>query len=278
MKRFSVFGLCIVAAFAFSALVASSAFAKKETGELHVISSGGPAHLGTPKATITSSSNLGEGHLKSGTGGTATSNFFGVEVESTGLKCQSAGNPKGEVSTFKLTEGTGWIKKASPEEAGVDFKAASGELLAEFACEGGIEAKVRGSVIGHVTPLNVPGISQELNLIPEGIGKTNSPEQFEGGSPDVLESELNSAPGVWSDSVQVQEHVTVKNHGNASVCKVKKGVESCKPATNGEFNTHYSSVPEFGRCVKGGAKEFTDADCTHRPVGKEKAKYHFEPA
>jgi hypothetical protein len=276
MKRLSVFGLCIVASVVFSALVASSALAAKaEHGELYLLSSGGPAHLGTPHATITSTSNEGTAHINSATSGKATSNFKGVEIETTGLKCTSAGKGKGEVETKPLTEATGWISKAK-NEAGVDFKAESGEFLAEFECEGGTKAKVRASVIGHVTPLNTMGLSTELNLIPEGVGKNNSPRSFEGGPTDVLESELSTAPGIFSESVQVQEHVTVTNHGNSSVCKVKKGVEKCKPLP-AELNTVAAAQPEFGRCVKGGSKEFSDSNCMTRPEPGKKGKYGFNP-
>jgi hypothetical protein len=280
MKRLSVLGLCLVAAFAFTALVASSAMATKtEHGEMFVLSHGGPAHLGTPKATITSTSNSGVGHLTSATGGTATSLFFGVEIETTGLKCNSAGKTGGVVETFLLSEETGWISKAK-HEAGVDFKPNSGELLAEFTCEGGITAKVRNSVIGHVTPLNTAGLTTELNLICDELCKANSPHQFEGGATDVLESELSSAPGHFSESVQDQEHVTVTNHGNSTVCKkkVKKGVETekCKVPASGEFNTIANPArPEFGRCDKKGAGvKYSDTNCT---VVAEKGKYGFVP-
>lgn len=275
MKRLSVLGLCLVAAFAFSVLVAASASAKKaEHGELKLLSSGGPAHLGTPKATITSTSNTGTSTITSGTAGTAVSSFFGVEIESTGLKCTSAGQSAGTVVTKELAEETGWISKAK-NEAGVDFKPASGLYLAEFSCEGGIAAKVRNSVIGHVTPLNTTGLSTTLNLIADGTGKENSPHEFEGGAKDTLESELSSAPGIFSGSVQVQENVTVTNHGNASVCKLKKGVEKCKPV-GAEFNTISNPArPEFGRCDKKGAGvKYSDTNCT---IPAEKGKYGFVP-
>jgi hypothetical protein len=275
MKRFSVFGLCLVVVFAFSALVASSAFAKKESGELVLTLSGGSAHLGTPKATITSSKNHGIGHITTATSGAGVNTFEGVEIEKTGLKCTSAGAASGTVVTKELSEGTGWINKGAGE-GGVDFKAASGEFLAEFACEGGISAKVKGSVIGKVTPANTPGLTTTLSLIPNGTGKANEPGSFEGGPADILESELSTAPGVFSESVQVQED-TVTNHGNSGVCKIKKGVEGCK-AQPAEFNTVAGATPEFGRCKKSGVKAFTDAACTHHPTGKEKAKYGFEAA
>jgi len=279
MKRFSVLGLCLVAAFAFSVLIASSAMAKKaEHGESVVLSAGGPAHLGTPKATITSTSNHGVGHLTSKFGGTATSIFEGVEVEGSGIKCNSAGKPAGTVETFLLSEETGWIKKGTPQEAGVDFKPASGVLLAEFSCPGlGLTAKVRNSVIGHVTPLNTAGLSTKLNLIADGTGKENSPHEFEGEAKDTLESELSSAPGIFSGSVQVQEGVTVTNHGNSSVCKPVKTGEKCKPTAAGEFNTIANPArPEFGRCNKKGpgAVKYSDPNCT---VVAAKGKYGFNP-
>jgi hypothetical protein len=280
MKRLSVLGLCLVAGVAFSALVASSAMATKtEHGEFFLLSSGGSSHLGTPKATITSTSNSGTANITSATAGTATSTFHNVEIETTGLKCTSAGQPTGVVETKLLSEETGWISKAK-NEAGVDFKPASGEFLAEFSCEGGISAKVRNSVIGHVTPLNTAGLSQQLNLVADGTGKENAPHEFEGGAKDTLESELSTAPGVFSGSVQVQENVTVTNHGNSSVCKkkLKKGVETekCKTVASGELNTLSNPArPEFGRCDKKGAGvKYSDPNCT---VVAEKGKYGFVP-
>jgi hypothetical protein len=280
MKRLSVLGLCLVASLAFSVLAATGAMAAKvEHGELNLRSSGGPAHLGTPKATITSSSNSGVAHITSAFAGTAVSLFNGVEIEGTGFKCNSAGKTGGVVETFELAEETGWISKAK-NEAGVDFKPASGEFLAKFTCEGGIEAKVRASVIGHVTPLNTAGLSTQLNLICDETCHANSPHNFEGGPKDVLLSELSTAPGIESESVQDQENVTVTNHGNSSVCKkkIKKGVETekCKVAASGELNTLANPArPEFGRCDKKGAGvKYSDPNCT---IVAEKGKYGFVP-
>jgi hypothetical protein len=272
MKRLSVLGLCVVASFTFSVLGASSAFAKKaEHGELVLAASGGPAHLGTPKATITSTNNTGTANVTSGTGGTAINTFDGVEIEKTGLKCNSAGKTGGVVETKLLSEGTGWINKAK-QEAGVDFKAASGEFLAEFACEGGLSAKVRASVIGAAGPINTSALSGNLVLTQGGSGLENTPEKFEGGTRDVLESETSATPGTFFTSVQVQSD-TISNHGNASVCKLKKGVPSCKP-TNWEMSGN-GATPEFGRCDKKGAgTKYSDTNCT---VPAAKGKYGFVP-
>jgi len=72
MKRFTVLGLCLVAALAFSVLGATSAMAKKtEHGVEKVTASGGAAHLGTESGTIKSSSNEGGGTLETPTSGSA---------------------------------------------------------------------------------------------------------------------------------------------------------------------------------------------------------------
>jgi hypothetical protein len=271
MKRFTAFGLCLVAAFALSMLAAASAFAKTEHGESVVRSSGGAAHLGTKEGSITSTANHGTGNLTGPTGGTARSVFEGVEFAAVGAKCHSAGKPEGTVETFLLSEGTGWIKKAAPQEAGVDFKPASGSFLAEFVCGPGT-VKVHGSVIGHVTPLNTAGLETKLNLVSNGTGKANSPESFEGGSKDILETNLNGVE--IGESLQEQLNVSVVNHGNSSVCKVKKGVEKCKPVPSGEFYT-LNGTPEFGRCDKQAGGTFSDTSCTNKVT--KKGKYAFVP-
>jgi len=274
MKRLTVLGLCLVAAFALSVLVAASAMAAKtEHGPMIVTSSGGEAHLGTSEGTITSTSNAGKGELTSASGGTSESTFFGVEFK--GVKCNSSGQATGVVKTELLTEGVGWITKNV--EAGVDFKPASGPNLAEFVCGGTILVKVHGSVIGHATN-NVAGLTSKLNLISAPSGKANSPEQFDGGAKDILLS--NIAGLETGESVQVQEGVTITNHGNSSVCKIKEknGVktEKCKPASSGELSI-VSGTPEFGRCNKGGSKTYTDSSCTLLPAPGKKGKYSFAP-
>src|ERR1700740_2693479 len=222
MKRFTVLGLCLMAAFAFAALSAAGAAAKKsEHGVLDLDAVGGPAHLGTESGAIKSSSNEGTAEITTATSGTAKTLFKGVEVEGFGLKCSSAGKGPGEVETELLTEETGWISKAN-NEAGVDFKPNSGEFLAQFACEG-LNVKVKGSVIGHVTPLNVASLTSQLNLLPDKTPgqPRNSPSNFEGGPEDILRSSFSGLQtGNELESLQQQENVTVTNHGNESVSRL----------------------------------------------------------
>jgi len=119
---------------------------------------------------------------------------------------------------------------------------------------------------------------QSENELIDG-SKANSPHNFEGGPKDILEAEFTGTPGEL-ESLQQQENVTVKNHGNSTVCKPdadNDGPPKCKPLP-GELNTVVNPAqPEFGRCAKGGAKNFVDNNCTIHPEGKAKGKYSFNP-
>jgi len=265
--------------FALSALVAVGAQAgKTEHGPLVVAASGGLSEFGGGgKGALHSPSNTGTGEFTTGTEGTATSTFVGVELESTGLKCTTAGEAAGTVKTNLLKETTGWIKK--PTEAGVVFKANSGTELAKFNCGGVAEFQVTGSVLGQISPLNVPALSSQLNLRPNGGKTANEPALWESdGETHVLKSSVNG--GAATESYQQQENVTVANHGNSSVCKkkVKKGVEveKCKPI-NAEINTTTGAKPELGRCEKKAAgTKYSDASC--QSVENAKGKYGWVPA
>ena len=279
MKRLTVFWLCLIGAFAFSVMVVVSAQAKKtEHGPLVLESHGAQAHLGTSKGTISSTSNEGKGLFENPTKGSASSRFNGVEFETIHAKCQNSGAEAGVVETKALTEETGWIAKGS--EAGVVFAPASGLYLAEFECSG-IGVKVKGSVIGHTSPLNVDSADSKLDLFgTEGIAFHNEPETFEGSATKhVLETEFSGTAGEF-ESLQEQRNVNVHNHGNESVCKtkVKKGVPvtKCKPGqaeTNGIVNP---AQPEIGRCDKQKGGKFGEANCaTLAEPGK--GKFEFVP-
>jgi hypothetical protein len=274
MKRFTVFGLCLVASFALSALVAVGAQAKKaEHGPLVVASSGGLSEFGGGgKGALHSPSNTGGGEFTNGTEGTATSSFIGVELESTGLKCTTSGQAAGTVKTDVLKETMGWIKK--PTEVGVEFKANVGTELAKFNCGGVAEFVVTGSVLGQVSPLNESSLTSQLNLRPNAGKTENEPNKWEADAEThVLKSSVNG--GTPTSSYQQQENVTVSNHGNATVCKLKKGVEKCKPVP-AEINT-VSGTPQIGRCEKKAAgTKYSDPNCT--AVENAKGKYGFVPA
>jgi hypothetical protein len=279
--RFRVLGLFLGAAFAFGVLVVASAQAKKvEEGPLALETRGGAAHLVTEHATFSASSSEGRDEITSATGGIATIVFNGVEIEGLGFKCNSAGEPSGVVKTFPLAEETGWINEANME-AGVLFKPALGTKFAEFNCAGfpTLTVIVTRSVIGQITPLNIESTDNTLNLIPNGSGKANSPESFEGGGPSAtLVSEFSSAPGIEKESLLQWENVDVHNRGICKV-KVKKGVtrERCKSG-RAEISTIVNPAqPEFGRCVKmKKTGHFLDANCS-TAAEPGKGKFEFVP-
>lgn len=271
MRRLTVLALCAVVAFAFSALAATGAQAKKsEHGELVLESKGGPASLMIEANTVTSSSNEGEIHIQTATSGSAEVTYFGVEIN--GVKCNGEGEPEGTVKTLPLTVETGWISKKAPEEAGIDLKPAKGIYVFEFRC-GGASVKVKGSVIGAITPLNVESADLKLNLFVKGGHQV--PESFEGGEKDVLFSEITGIAGELPTQLK-QEDVNLHNHGNASVCKIKKGKEMCKPGQI-ELNTVAAALPQFGRCVKQHKTgKFQDANCSMAAT-PGKGNFEFSP-
>jgi hypothetical protein len=274
MKRIKVFGL-LIAAFAFSVMFAATAQAKKaEHGELYLVASGGESHLGTTKLTIHSTSNSSVSHITSATSGTVVSTFTGTEDEGTGKKCNSAGQPSGTVVTFPLSTELGWINK-SAGEVGEDFKPASGELLAEFECEG-LGVKVKGSVIAHSEPKNEMTNDGKVNLYAGTFPFKNTPESFEGGTTDVLKSQFTGAEVFESESLQEQRNVDVKNHGNSSVCKLKKGVEKCKPVGSETSTIANPAQPEFGRCDKQKGGKYSETNCVSL-AEPGKGKYEFVP-
>jgi hypothetical protein len=271
MKWLRMPGLCVLAACALSVMLTASAQAAKvEHGELVLSIAGPEGHFGSPRGSLHFTSIEGSADLGSGGGGTGTLAVKGTEIEGTGLKCHSAGEPVGIVKSKGLTLGTGWISK--PTEAGIDLKPASGYLF-EVECEGGTRVKIKGSVIGKVTPLNTSTLELKLNLVPNASKKANSPEKFEGGLQEILESEWEGTPGEFETVLQLE--ASLKNHGNTSVCKMRKTGSVCKPLPF-EFYT-LNGTPEFGRCVKGGAKNYSDSNCTVSPAPGHRGKYGFIP-
>jgi hypothetical protein len=276
MKRFTVFGLCFAVCLAFGVMFSASAFAKGEHGVLVVTSHNGPSEFGGGgKAALKSTSADGGGEFTTATSGTAFSIFHSVELIAAGLKCNSAGQAAGDVKTETLTEETGWISKGAGQ-AGVDFKPAAGLYLAILHC-GPVEVKVSGSVIGETSPNNVSSLTSKLDLRANAGKTANAPEKFEAPAPkDTLSSEV-CTPGcaAASESYQQQENITVTNHGNKSVCKVKKGKEKCKPAP-AETNTLANPAqPEVGRCVKKGGGKFDSSNCDK--LATAKGKFEFVP-
>lgn len=279
MKRFTVLGLCLTVAFALSAMIAASAQAGTEHGPLTIKAKGGEAHLGLSSGVeVHSTSNKGQGVFDKGFHGTARSLFLGVQQEPAKLPCNSEGQPSGSVETENLVEETGNNEATAkhPAGPGVDFKA-EGALLAKFACQGGSEFEVKGSVVAYDDPANVPGVIGTLSLL--GVGFKNEPENFTGGPPDFLESVVNKTGGaLHSGQFQTDELEPI----STKPCKAPKhpGEEpKCKKSKLAELNTVFNPLrPEVGRCNKQAGGKYANKECTAAPAPGKKGKYEFNPA
>ncbi|MCW3056336.1 MAG: hypothetical protein JWO21_305, partial [Solirubrobacterales bacterium] len=191
MHRLKVLGLTLVAVLAVSAVAVASAsaalpeftvFPNKATG------SGGAGTLETlkgEKVTCTAEKD------KSEINGAKT--VKGVVVTFTGCKesvfkanCNSAGAAAGEIVTNELSGEIGYVNKAT-KAVGLDLKPV-GELFAEFNCTGGLlKLKVKGSVIGKLSPVNTATKEFKLEFKLAGVGKQEI-EKFETGLKDTLET------------------------------------------------------------------------------------------
>jgi hypothetical protein len=283
MRRIKALGLCLVAVFAFSVVLAASAQAAKETaGPLDIASHGGAAHLGTELGVeLKSTHNIGKGTFESATTGFARATFYEVTT-TTGGNCNNVAGETNTVKTELLSEEVNYINKGA-EEVGDSFKGKNpGGLSAVFSCEGLGQVNVKGSVIGIITSPAVNHPSKTGTLALKGVGGfKQEPESFENMPKDTLESSFqNVNGGVFTPSAQFQEDET-ENHGNGTVCKVKikKGVESekCKSGFS-EVNTLAAAQPEIGRCVKDKGGKFQEANCAILSTEAGKGKFEFKPA
>jgi hypothetical protein len=133
---------------------------------------------------------------------------YGVHVsfskcKSLGHPCKSAGAKKEEIKTEALAGELGWI---SPGVAGVDLanEAHPGTgYVAEFECEKLAKARVLGSIIGTIGPLDAfskettftYNVGKFIGPVEYEAGKLYEPivnvPKFESGAPDFLATELN---------------------------------------------------------------------------------------
>jgi hypothetical protein len=69
--------------------------------------------------------------------------------------------------------------------------------------------KVKGSLIAHVTLLNTMSLEDHLALIKNASGRANSPEAFERGSKDILESEISGLVGEFESLLEQRIAFTI---------------------------------------------------------------------
>lgn len=206
MRRFTVVGLCFVAAFAFSAMAASSAFAgeygncvKAKGGKFSdkaclVVASPGSGKYNWVQSLEKGTSKSKAATLKSAAGsitckkskGTSeilgwqknkeTTEFEGCELSVTKGVCTGVGNPKGTIVstayTYLIDHGTVGPSGKEPAEGEVwnEFQGApSGQagILAEFVCEPGVIFRTSKTLSCPIGPVNKkPGAKSTLTCGP----------------------------------------------------------------------------------------------------------------
>jgi hypothetical protein len=211
MKQFRVVGLCLATVVAFSVIAVSAASAALPeflgTFPTNFTSHSGEAVLkaATSKVKCVSTSNTGQ--ITGAKTGTVLVTFSGCKLSGT-FPCKSPGAGAEEIMTFSLDMTLGYISSAT-EDVGVDFKGLGGaekNLLAEFECndEGTlIPAKIKGSVIGLITPLGASTLTFTLNFAENETTKKQAVEKLEGSAKDTLEVSLNK--GVFEEGVEKTE-------------------------------------------------------------------------
>ncbi len=215
MKRIRIMGLCLVAAFAMSALVSSAASAEPVFLTKAVVG-------GTAASNIPIKGTLGAAFLegKSGskitcTGGTSTGEVTGPQTSKKNVttfvgcvtgefKCESAGQAEGVIVTKSLEAKLNGITSSLPGERLFSESEGRGGKLAEFSCaSGAIAVLVKGSLIGSLS--GAAGSSPETGkLLPTstltfaeaaGIQKyTSFSEGPEKGEKEQLESSVGGKP------------------------------------------------------------------------------------
>jgi hypothetical protein len=123
----------------------------------------------------------------------------------TTVKCTSPGAAVGEIVTSALRGELGYIHdevyEPKKSEVGVSLEAAPGAAISEFECGpgipyvGSVKVKVTGSVIHKVTVNKM--LLEEVEKFSESKGK-QTPESFERGPKDVLETSINGGTPVES--------------------------------------------------------------------------------
>jgi hypothetical protein len=241
MRRFTVFGLCLVAALAFSVLAAASAQAKRtEHGAIKFKLSGGEIVSKAAGGSVICTSSVGKGEITSGTAGTMTETLKGCAANGGAASCQNT-TTGGEINSLPL-------------DIGVSFK-------------------LKHSVIGGAAPTNSDNAAGVTVSLKEASGHQEV-QSFEGGATDTLEAEIAGSP---AGEAVVRQALLLRGQSEGG-CKVHHGVEKCKPAQY-ELNTVAAATPQFGRCDKQkGTGKFQDANCATAVGAGQKGNFEFVEA
>jgi hypothetical protein len=193
MKRMRVGGLSLVAMFAMSATTALSASAAlpefsgpfpkpfTSTSKASLLETVPP---GSKKTKCTADTNVGE--ITGAQTGFITITFTGCTLNK--VPCNTPGLASGTIATSLLSIKMNYINKAK-KWVGIDLMEPAGGLFMAYGCGSAMSARVAGSVIGRIVPINkVVPISKFFEVhFQQGLG-VQKPTKLEGGPVDVLET------------------------------------------------------------------------------------------
>ncbi len=280
MKRIRMMRLCVIAAFALTALFAATAQAAKHENKgpirFTAASTNTPSFEPEGAGEVACVSETAAGEITTAVSGHLTAVLVGCATE--GKQCNSAGEPAGTIETEELETETGYINKAKGE-VGTDFKAASGEFYAKFDCPGtpDIYIALKESVIGRVESSNVLATTSTVDL--KGSLARQEVERFEGGGKDSLVFEVSTKGQLGWEKGQFVSFGGVQNVDSTTTNleqeersgkKIKKFPDAAEIITTG-------AQPEYARCRKAKHAKWNNAACTARAGEKNgQFKGHFE--
>lgn len=166
---------------------------------------------GGEKISCTSDSDTGEI-----TGPKSVSNvsvtFKGCSTTVFKFACTSSGQASGVIKTNLLKGEIGYLNK-SKKEVGLELEPeTSGGFFAEFECAGIVSIKVRGHVIGKITPVNT--MTDEYDLVFEQASGVQKYTEFEGGpAGQVLESTKNGGSSYEQSGEETSDKVITSEEG-----------------------------------------------------------------
>lgn len=219
MKHVRILGLALVAAFAVAAVAAAVASAVLPEFDgpfpksFHALGTAEGTLETTGKNEVKCKTNHVNGEITGPKHDLATIRFLGCTTPNPlggRLECNTAGEGSGVIATQKLLSLLGYIKRAAPTEVGILIEPASTELFAEFVCGGFITIKVKGNVVGKITPINVAANKFPLEL--KQVKGVPSPAGLEGQT-DLLATSV--AGGAFEDS-GIEQTDTLELNGGAT--------------------------------------------------------------
>ena len=188
MKRLSIAGLCLGAIFAASTATASAVLPEFTGPFPKTFTATSKASLleavGGTKTKCTSDSAFGE--LTGPQNGSMTIIFTGCKVNK--IPCNTPGATPGTIATNALSMKIDYINKAK-KQVGIDLVEAAGALFLEYGCGSSVLARVQGSVIGKIGPINklvTPSATFKLTFA-QALGVQKFPK-LEAAPIDVLET------------------------------------------------------------------------------------------